>query len=226
MNKCLLCQSYFKVQLHYKSLFFSLKNEEYPVCKSCFNKFEKIAGVTCINCNKALEANFSSNLCLDCQRWQRIYSEDLLKNKALYHYNDAFHDLMVNYKRYGDFVLHSVLSYLVKKLPPADFYVPIPSSPSHFQKRKFDTISEIYGDLVKLTPSLIKDDSEKAQGQKNKEERLASKQTFRAIKKYNLSGRVLLLDDIYTTGRTLYHARDALKQSYPNLKITSFTIAR
>ncbi|MDN6023416.1 MAG: ComF family protein, partial [Lactobacillus sp.] len=38
--------------------------------------------------------------------------------------------------------------------------------------------------------------------------------------------KVLLLDDIYTTGRTLYHARDCLTSSFPGMHIESFSICR
>ncbi|EEJ75861.1 hypothetical protein HMPREF0492_1017 [Lactobacillus acidophilus ATCC 4796] len=34
------------------------------------------------------------------------------------------------------------------------------------------------------------------------------------------------MDDIYTTGRTLYHARDCLRQDFPELQIESFSICR
>nr|WP_322573199.1 hypothetical protein [Lactobacillus sp. PV037] len=53
-----------------------------------------------------------------------------------------------------------------------------------------------------------------------------AKQSFEAIEGVKIEGQVVLLDDIYTTGRTLYHARDALIKKYPNLEIKSFTIAR
>ena len=37
---------------------------------------------------------------------------------------------------------------------------------------------------------------------------------------------IILLDDIYTTGATLYHARDKLQEGFPNAVIKSFTICR
>ncbi len=40
------------------------------------------------------------------------------------------------------------------------------------------------------------------------------------------TGKVLILDDIYTTGRTLYHARDCLKEAFPGMQIESFSICR
>ena len=133
---------------------------------------------------------------------------------------------MVRYKRYGDYILCHVLVELIDQLPAADYYVPVPSSPSHLEKRGFDTVCAIYQKLVPLTKLLVKADTEKAQGEKNREERLLTKQTFSAIDNKNVSGKILLLDDIYTTGRTLYHARDALLEVYPNCKINSFTISR
>ena len=133
---------------------------------------------------------------------------------------------MVRYKRYGDYILCHVLVELIDNLPVADYYVPVPSSPSHLERRGFDTIRSIYQNLVPLTNLLIKNDNEKAQGEKNRNERLLTKQTFLAIKKENINGKILLLDDIYTTGRTLYHARDALLEVYSNCEINSFTISR
>lgn len=226
MNKCLLCNTNFKVQINYQKLFFDLKAEKHPICSNCFRKFEKISGKTCHNCNKVLSDIEGDKLCYDCEYWSQIYPDNLLFNQALYRYNDAFHDLMVNYKRYGDYVLCETLAYLINKLPEADYYIPLPSSPSHFEKRRFDTIYEIYQKVVPLTNVLIKDDTEKAQGEKNRQQRLASKQTFMVKDDQKISGKILLLDDIYTTGRTLYHARDALQQAYSNLQIKSFTIAR
>ena len=82
---------------------------------------------------------------------------------------------------------------------------------------------------MRLTFLLDKLDHESAQGEKGMWERLNSKQTFRVKKKIQVSNsssvKILLLDDIYTTGRTLYHARDALRSGFSCTKIESFTLA-
>nr|WP_265486564.1 ComF family protein [Lactobacillus sp. PV012] len=167
------------------------------------------------------------DICQDCKKWQESYKDKVLINQACYEYNRAFHDLMVNYKRYGDYVLRKVLAELVyDKVPQADYYVPIPTSLDHRKKRKYDTIYEIFNSLVPLTPLLTKLNTEEAQGEKSKKERMMANQSFEAIEGVKIEGQVVLLDDIYTTGRTLYHARDALIKKYPNLEIKSFTIAR
>lgn len=223
MSKCLLCKYNFKRQINYEIIFSFVKSKEKYACSDCLQKFVKKKGIVCSGCNKEIN---KKGLCSDCIKWQQKYAGNILDNKAIYQYNKAFHDLMVQYKRYGDYVLSYVLAELVNSLPKADYYVPIPSSPSHLRKRGFETIASIYQKFVPLTDLLVKADTEKAQGEKNRQERLLTKQTFSAIINKNVRGKILLLDDIYTTGRTLYHARDAVLEAYPNCKINSFTISR
>lgn len=223
MSKCLLCNSNFRRQINYEKLLSFAKTKEEYTCSFCLENFAKKSGKLCVGCSKEVT---TEGLCSDCLQWQEIYGSNLLNNKSLYKYNDAFHDLMVRYKRYGDYVLCHVLAELIDNLPIADYYVPVPSSPSHFDRRGFDTIRSIYQNLTPLTNLLVKNDKEKAQGEKNRNERLLTKQTFLAIEKENINGKILLLDDIYTTGRTLYHARDALLEVYSNCEINSFTISR
>ncbi|WP_370466773.1 MULTISPECIES: ComF family protein [Lactobacillus] len=139
---------------------------------------------------------------------------------------------MVNYKRYGDYALHRVLYDLCQEdlaKFKADLYIPVPTSPEHLEQRQFDTVSSIYGNLVSLTHVLEKKAGLGAQGEKNRAERLSSEQSFFVKKNFTISFqkcKILLLDDIYTTGRTLYHARDALAEVFPNAKISSFTLCR
>lgn len=227
MNRCLICFNMFALNLDYYELLIPQKNQKKNICPNCLQKFEALTDNVCKNCSRPLKE--PQNLCSNCQYWSQKYQGNLLSNKSLYKYNQAFHDLMVQYKRYGDYELRMIFKDLITTLPAADLYVPIPSSPSHLKKRGFETIESIYKEKVRLTFLLDKLDHESAQGEKGMWERLNSKQTFRVKKKIQVSNsssvKILLLDDIYTTGRTLYHARDALRSDFPCTKIESFTLA-
>lgn len=231
MRHCLLCDQEFVSSVLFAQIF-SLKSfRKNKLCPHCLHQFEKLTGNRCSICSRMLQQGF---ICDDCKKWQKIYQGEVLHNHALYRYNSAFHDLMVAYKRRGDYVLREVLQelswdYLTKTI--FDCYIPVPTSPEHQARRQFDTISTIYGDIVPLTPLLIKKEGSHAQGEKNKNERLKTPQSFFINKTIKIpgniqTGKVLLLDDIYTTGRTLYHARDCLKARFPGMHIESFSICR
>lgn len=229
MTKCLLCGQNFVPQTSLRQVFSWQKLPVQCVCFHCKSSFSRLGSRRCQICSKEL---ISGQICLDCWEWKKKYADNLLKNYSIFKYNAAFHDLMVNYKRYGDFILYQVLQELcwqeLTKLK-ADFYVPIPTSPEHLKKRQFDTIKAIYGELVPLTLILDKKAGISAQGEKTRKQRLLSKQSFFVKKNFKVDmnlHKVLLLDDIYTTGRTLYHARDALLTAFPQAKITSFSICR
>lgn len=229
MRICLLCEQEFTPVVQFAQLFSFKPMWKNKICPQCFKQFERLKGNRCSYCDKELDQGI---MCSDCQNWQTIYGEKILHNHALYRYNSAFHDLMVAYKRRGDYVLREVLqelcvNYLRKT--SYDLYVPVPTSPEHQVRRQFDTISAIYGNILPLTPLLTKESGSHAQGEKNKEERLKTPQSFLVdknirIKENIVSGKVLILDDIYTTGRTLYHARDCLQQDFPEMQIESFSI--
>lgn len=231
MNKCLLCGQNYVPHYYFLELISLKPLSKRPLCQQCLKKFKKLGPQRCKFCDKELA---SASLCQDCQNWQKIYGNNLLKNYALYHYNDSFHDLMVNYKRYGDYELRLVLQELIREQLPElnyDYYVPIPTSPEHRIKREFDTITGIFADLLPLTEILRKRAGTGAQGEKNRRKRLQTQQGFfiaeeKIFKDNTNYGRFLLLDDIYTTGRTLYHARDMLLTAFPNAKIESFSICR
>lgn len=232
MKECLLCGQLFALPFSFYQIFFVGAKQQEVICPHCLNKFMRLQGMRCPSCDRIMPR---TDLCQDCLAWQKIYGAKTLKNHAFFAYNHAFHDLMVQYKRYGDYVLCQVLQALcqseLRKLPTYDFYVPIPTAPEHQARRRFDTIQAIFAPLLPLTLLLRKERGCQAQGQKNREERLRTGQSFYLNPTCPLTakmerGSFLLLDDIYTTGRTLYHARDKINERFPQARIESFSICR
>ncbi|MFC6324252.1 ComF family protein [Companilactobacillus baiquanensis] len=94
-----------------------------------------------------------------------------------------------------------------------DLITYIPASESHRRERGFDPVWQMYHQVFELKSLLIKADADKPQAQKNRNERLKTPQTFSCISDhiYSEQTKVLIVDDIYTTGRTILHAKMALK---------------
>lgn len=198
------------------------------ICADCKTTFQNIDQNHCSQCGRQ---QLDDTLCEDCVRWEHQTAP--LINHAAFSYTDSMHDLMRRYKRYGDYVLSGVLTELAEEKLSAliaathyDFFVPLPTDPRHIKARGFDTITSIFEPLLPLTHVLNKLPTERAQSQKDRKERMETKQSFYYDSKQRLTGRILLLDDLYTTGRTFYHARDAVLLQNPNCQIESFSIIR
>jgi competence protein ComFC len=223
---CAWCQQKFVPKIIPWQLFVQNNQSINRLCERCQRQFDPLGKRRCPQCSREQPA---TEICSDCQFWRQIYGQQIMLNQAEWHYNRGFHDLMVAYKRYGDYELWPVLQQLAKPVQKikADYFVPIPPSPEHLAQRQFDTIKAIFSHLVPLTHALAKAAGTSAQGEKTRAQRLQTAQSF-FVKEDQpaLRGKVVLLDDIYTTGRTLYHARDALQTAFPDCQISSFTIAR
>lgn len=64
-----------------------------------------------------------------------------------------------------------------------------------------------------------------AQSSKNRQERLNSQQCFTLVKDVLLPEKILLIDDVYTTGKTLQLARELLLEAGVK-EVLTFSLAR
>ncbi|KRM20666.1 late competence protein [Latilactobacillus graminis DSM 20719] len=190
-------------------------------------KFERIGPLRCPICGGSMPKIAE---CSDCIRWQQQYPQQGFINRALFVYNEPMQQYFQQYKGHGDYRLRQVFRGVIRKNCPVKrqtMYVPIPTDPAHLQSRGFNPVIGLYQDCFPLTPLLTKLPTEKNQAQKNRVERLATPQFF----EYNLQSRlpmnirqIILLDDIYTTGRTLWHAQQCLRQQFPMVSIHAITL--
>ncbi len=227
--RCLLCQQSFIQSLTLADIFYFRALTTSPICLNCQRKFLRIRpNLACSGCGRL---QTQQGLCQDCLTWQKNYPQ-LLHNRALFSYNAAMQDFFKQYKTSGDYQLStcftSVLGQFFKKVS-ADIYVPVPTDTRSYQKRGFNPVCGIFGAVVPLYDCLNKRELPVKQAHKNRGERLAMAQPFQAnMDKCRPLARkqIILLDDVYTTGRTLFHARDCLLKAVPGLKITTVTLAR
>ncbi|KRK79344.1 ComF family protein [Companilactobacillus nodensis] len=225
--KCLFCGNLIVNEWKLKELFGFEKIVRDNICQLCRNQLELLnPNEGCIRCYK----RNNESICQDCRFWEEKY-QIINCHQSLFEYNQFIHSYFKNYKRYGDILLAELFSkdlYNWSKCNRFDIITYIPASNGHLQERGFDPVWKMYHQIFDLTPMLVKLDADKPQAQKNRYERLQTPQTF-YFQPSNLdisrNSKVLILDDIYTTGRTMMHARQALEIAGFN-NICTFSLSR
>lgn len=226
--KCLNCHREIVDLLSLQAIFSWQPIFQATICQHCLRQFKRLDKKDyCRGCCAASQ----SGICADCQRWERL-EPPLLYNRALFHYGENMAAYFMNYKGRGDYQLRQLFQSELKQYfyHRTAIFVPIPSDPKHLATRGFNPVNGLFSDILPLTELLLKTTTTLAQAQKTRIERLASPQFFTVNPDISLQVDkklpIVLLDDIYTTGRTLYHARDCLRVAGFKQNITSFTLAR
>lgn len=229
MKKCLLCEKEIELVFSWAWLL-SFEPLKIPiVCKDCQQKFVSIKKeARCLGCGRQMA---KKGLCLDCKKWQQ--TKVLLHNYAFYNYHEPFmRAYFERYKFLGDRRLSKVFSaelttYCRKFQKRGWLIVLIPVDQDTLQKRGFDQVESFFPKL-KTNDYLYQKQKLRLKHQvaKGRSERLKGAQPFGYCGPKDLNKQnVLLVDDIYTTGSTLYHAADLLL-AHNCGRIKSVTLAR
>jgi competence protein ComFC len=232
-DRCLLCHEIILPSVGWRAIF---SKEKRPLlCPTCEGKFEKIEGETCWICSRPFahvdEKFRSGDLCHDCVRWEGDdeWQGYLNKNNSIFLYNDFIKEVIARYKFRGDYVLAKVFAEFFREelqKKNADLFVPIPLSEERLYERGFNQAHALLIESgLPPSPILSRIHSEK-QSKKTRSERIHIPQVFQLSENLSLDGKkIILIDDIYTTGSTLRHAAKLLKEAGAEC-IESLTLAR
>lgn len=181
------------------------------ICPSCIPKLSRLKGPLCRKCGKEVVSS-TVEYCYDCTRYKRSFRRGM----AVYNYNEAASRSMArikykNKREYLDFygaVMSRCLGPSICRLAPQAL-VPVPVHPSRLRKRGFNQAEELARRLSAstgipvLTDCLIRSRRTMPQKALGPAERLKNLQEAFSLA-YIPSGleRVMLVDDIYTTGST------------------------
>ncbi|MEH7651741.1 ComF family protein [Bacillus safensis] len=209
---------------------FLLLNDD-RLCVACKNHLVKIERPICPMCGRAQS---NDQMCQDCYKWNKRpdSTKVLVKNRSVYTYNELMKDVLARFKFRGDTALVELFKRDVQVAFKHSFcikeplLIPIPLSHERLKERGFNqsvVIASLIGKPI-LQP-LVKIHQSK-QSKKKKNERLDQKGFFQ-IKQTDaiVQKDIILVDDIYTTGATIYDAARILKDAGAK-SVSSFTLIR
>lgn len=218
---CLLCQQPFKIKEKFSALLFLSPLPE-GLCATCQASFLPLSEPHCPACYQANQ----EGLCQDCQGWQKQGYQ--VNHHSLYAYNEAMREYFMKYKFQGDYLLAKVFAReLAQALSAYNDYtfVPIPVSESTYQLRGFNQVSGLLSEAQVPWQDYLRKEEREKQSHLNRQARLQLVQPFSMLPHQTLPEKILLIDDIYTTGSTLRQAQLCLLKAGAK-KIKTFSLAR
>ena len=206
--KCLLCNDWIESVPKLRDLITFNQREEYS-CVSCKNQFKKLSKERCQNCNKELHRD----TCIDCKLWMK--KGYIPKHLAIYQFM-------------GDYCLRKTFQKDIKNNLKPFFkkgytIVPVPLSEERLVERGFNQVEGLI-EGIPYQDIFEKRDIEK-QSSKTREERLSQDNAFCLKKGIDVPDKIIIVDDIYTTGSTLYQMVQLL-EGIGIKEVLTFSLAR
>jgi competence protein ComFC len=232
-NRCLNCHELILPSIGWRAIF--SEDKEHLICSACEGKLEKIEGDQCRICSRPfcnIDEKFRrDDLCHDCFRWEGDpeWQGYLEKNHSLFLYNEFLKEVIAKFKFRGDYVLAKIFSECFKeklnKIAP-DHLVPIPLSEERLYERGFNQAEALLIESGFSPANLLSRIHTEKQSKKSRSERIHLPQVFQVKPDIQIAGKkIVLIDDIYTTGSTLRHAAKLLNEAGA-ASIQSLTLAR
>lgn len=220
--RCSCCQKEMVRNLTLRELFVS-DSRRCHQCEKLFTRIEQ--NKACPGCGRP----DSPEICSDCRLWQKELGF-VMNNQSLFYYNEGFRQWIEAYKFTGDYRLRGAFATeLTQMLANFHDYVicPLPLSEERFDMRGFNQVNGCLEAAAISYQELLTRKELSPQSEKSREERLKMDQPFLLnIPNGKIRNqRVLLVDDVYTTGRTLLHGAEILYQNGAKV-VNSLTFAR
>ena len=227
---CLACGGKSVRSYSWRSLY-RKQNQGY-LCQSCQSKLEKLEGPCCRKCARMLKdvpATFvEADLCYDCVRWEKRGAA-LAQNHSLYVYNDYLKELLALFKYRGDYAIVKIFAEEIRAILlrlSADYIVPIPLSEERLYERRFNQSEAIISEAGFVPSSLLTRTHSEKQSKKSRHHRMNRATVFQMDRNFSVQNKkIVLVDDIYTTGSTLQQAAEVLRKEGAK-HIQSVTVAR
>jgi competence protein ComFC len=232
---CLICHTPYNPMVSWRHLLTLAKVD--CLCPKCRHAFMRINGEICDICGRpfaGLEPSHrQGRLCTDCVRWQADdeWKDVLTKNRSVYMYNEWMKEVVALWKFRGDYAIVQAFQEefcreFYRHFDHTFLIVPIPLSAERLYERGFNQAKALAELLALPIHDILTRHHLEKQSKKSRRERLRTENMFYLPFDVSLQGkRIVLIDDIYTTGTTLRHAAKVLLKAGA-ASVSSFTLAR
>ena len=234
---CVICQNTLDNPLTLADIL-SLNPIKPPLfCQECLNSLIAIDLKTaCKQCGRDMTIESAGQVdeegfCGDCQSWH-TYHDWQFTNQAFYRYNRVFKDWLVVLKGQGDIrgrhLFAKELKAVYRKHIEA-IWVPMPSSSEKVANRGFNQTRLILEAAdIPFQDLLMNEGSQGKQAYKNRHDRLQDRSKIKVkndLENIDKNRPIILFDDVYTTGTTMFSAYKALELAGFS-QVSGLTLAR
>lgn len=206
------------------------------LCDLCRKKLPYIKEPKCKKCGKQIEKP-EQEYCRDCMRFSHSFDQGM----AVFAYNDVmrrsiamfkYHNRREYAKFYAEEMANSCARFLKRCAP--DVIVPVPVHKKKKRQRGFNQAELVAKELGKLlhipvdSSYVLRTEDTTPQKELTRQERKKNlKKAFHIASEKRPYQRVLLIDDIYTTGATVDAVSEALKKAHvKNVFFLSICVGR
>lgn len=215
--------------LHYKNKFY--------LCGECFKKIKLNSPPFCLKCGRSIYGDIDlSAVCGQCLGGKHSFDRAFFCCNYDGLIKELIHNFKYENKKYLSFLFDRLMATFVKEhmdINAFDVVVPVPLHRGKLQQRGFDQallLSENISDTFNIKLSrgaLTRKKDTKQQTFLDREQRRQNVRGAFAIKNEGAfkKKRVLLIDDVFTTGSTANECADILKKSGAQ-SVNLLTLAR
>lgn len=185
---------------------------EGSVCRTCFKKLKKVEPPYCMKCGKTLE-DTEKEYCEDCQNIKKSFRRGF----PVFFYEGAIKTALYDFKynnqrAYADFFAECIYGHYGRELKRLGFdgIVPVPVHPHKKRKRGFNQAELIAKALGKRIGVQTYPNYLERMEDTNPQKELSDKARMKNLKNAFKIGqntiklkKILLVDDIYTSGATV-----------------------